>query len=177
MQAGAKVKAIIEAQDHEGGFPVQANRVRRLGIPVLTSKILVKAIPNEDHSGITGAVIADCENFKAVPGSEEIVTGIDAINICTGLIPDNQLLIKGNEIFGRYCYGAGDAIRIGEGTSAVLRGKQVAMEIVQETGQKLNYDDYLAISKEYIDSQQHPTRIIEEALSRMKNEWRRNLLF
>ncbi|MGE5383005.1 MAG: FAD-dependent oxidoreductase, partial [Omnitrophica WOR_2 bacterium] len=29
MQAGAKVKAIIEAQPFEGGFPVQANRVRR----------------------------------------------------------------------------------------------------------------------------------------------------
>ena len=37
MQAGASVKAIIEAMPHEGGFPVQANRVRRLGIPILTS--------------------------------------------------------------------------------------------------------------------------------------------
>lgn len=162
MQAGASVKAIIEAQDSEGGFPVQANRVRRLGIPVLTSKILIKAIPNEDHSGITGAVIANCENFKPVPGTEEIISGIDAINICTGLIPDNQLLIKGNEIFGRNCYGAGDAIRIGEGTSAVLRGKQAAMEILQEMGAAVNYDDFLAVSKEYIDSQQHPVKIIEK---------------
>ena len=46
MQAGAQVKAIVEAMDKEGGFPVQANRVRRLGIPVMTSHILVKAIPN-----------------------------------------------------------------------------------------------------------------------------------
>lgn len=30
MQAGAKVKAILEAMPHEGGFPVQANRIRRL---------------------------------------------------------------------------------------------------------------------------------------------------
>ncbi|HNV52888.1 MAG TPA: FAD-dependent oxidoreductase, partial [Tenuifilaceae bacterium] len=35
MQAGANVKAIIEAMPHEGGFPVQANRVRRLGIPIM----------------------------------------------------------------------------------------------------------------------------------------------
>ncbi len=46
MQAGAHVKAIIEAMPNEGGFPVQANRVRRLGIPVILSHILVKAIPN-----------------------------------------------------------------------------------------------------------------------------------
>ncbi len=162
LQAGAKVKAIIEAQPFEGGFPVQANRVRRLGIPVLTSRILLKAIPNDDHSGIVGAVVAECRNFEAVPGTEMIIDGIDAINICTGLVPDDQLLIKGNEIFGRNCYGAGDAIRIGEGTSAVVRGKQVAFEILQEMGESFSYDEYLSVSKDYIDSQQHPSRIIEE---------------
>jgi glycine/D-amino acid oxidase-like deaminating enzyme/Fe-S-cluster-containing hydrogenase component 2/thioredoxin reductase/bacterioferritin-associated ferredoxin len=161
MQAGAQVKAIIEAQPREGGFPVQANRVRRLGIPVMLSHILVKAIPNEDHTGIIGAVVAACENFKPIPGTERMIDGIDAINICTGLVPDDQLLIKGNEIFGRNCFGAGDAIRIGEGTSAVLRGKQVAFEIIQEMGERFDYDQFLEVSKEYIDSQQHPVRIIE----------------
>ncbi len=162
MQAGAKVKAILEAMPREGGFPVQANRVRRLGIPVELSTMLLKAIPNKDHTGITGAVVAKCENFQPIPGTERIIDGIDAINICTGLVPDDQLLIKGNEIFGRKCFGAGDAIRIGEGTSAVVRGKQVAYEIIQCLGEPNNYDDYLATSKEYIDSQQHPTKIIEQ---------------
>ncbi|HBZ66117.1 MAG TPA: ferredoxin [Bacteroidales bacterium] len=162
MQAGAKVKAIIEAMPGEGGFPVQANRVRRLGIPILTSHILLKAIPNADHTGIIGAVVAKCENFKPIPGTEKVIDGIDAINICTGLVSDDQLLIKGNEIFGRRCFGAGDSIRIGEGTSAVLRGKQVAYEILADMGVRYKYDDYLALSKEYIDSQQHPTRVIEK---------------
>ena len=122
MQAGATIKAIIEGMDHEGGFPVQANRVRRLGIPIMTSHILLKAIPNEDHTGVVGAVIAKCENFKPIPGTEQVIDDIDIINICTGLIPDSQLLVKGREVFGLNTYGAGDAIRIGEGTSAVLRG-------------------------------------------------------
>lgn len=162
MQAGATVKAIIEAQPCEGGFPVQANRVRRLGIPIMLSHILLKAIPNKTHDGIIGAVIAKCENFKPIPGTEVLIEGIDAINICTGLVPDDQLLIKGNEIFGRHCLGAGDAIRIGEGTSAVLRGRQAAYEILQEMGKRFNYDDFLKVSKEYIDSQQHPERVIEK---------------
>jgi len=162
MQAGATVKAIIEAMPNEGGFPVQANRVRRLGIPVLTSKILLKAIPNDDNTGITGAVIADCENFKPIAGTERVIDGIDAINICTGLVQDDQLLIKGKEIFGRNVYGAGDAVRIGEGTSAVLRGKQVAYEIMEDLGVRYDYDAFLAVSKEYIDSQQHPIRVIEK---------------
>ncbi len=162
MQAGANVKAILEAMPGEGGFPVQANRVRRLGIPVLTSHILLKAIPNESHDGIVGAVVAECKDFKPIPGTEKIIDGIDAINICTGLVQDDQLLIKGNEIFGRRCFGAGDAIRIGEGTSAVLRGRQAAFDVLHELGVNFNYDEYLALSKEYIDSQQHPVRVIPE---------------
>jgi glycine/D-amino acid oxidase-like deaminating enzyme/Fe-S-cluster-containing hydrogenase component 2/thioredoxin reductase/bacterioferritin-associated ferredoxin len=162
MQAGANVKAIIEAQSREGGFPVQANRVRRLGIPVMLSHILIKAIPNEDNTGIKGAVVAECANFQPIEGTEKLIEGIDAINICTGLVSDDQLLIKGNEVFGRNCFGAGDAIRIGEGTSAVLRGKQVAFEILESVGKRYDYDAFLQVSKEYIDSQQHPVRVIED---------------
>jgi glycine/D-amino acid oxidase-like deaminating enzyme/thioredoxin reductase/Fe-S-cluster-containing hydrogenase component 2 len=161
MQAGANVKAIIEAMPVEGGFPVQANRVRRLGIPVILSHMLVKAIPNSRNDGICGAVVAECRDFTPVPGTEKIIDGIDAINICTGLIPDNQLLVKGREVFGTRVYAAGDAMRIGEGTTAVLRGKQAAMEIIQETGVRSDYNEYLSLSKEYIDSQQHPTRVLE----------------
>ncbi|HSV89119.1 MAG TPA: FAD-dependent oxidoreductase [Bacteroidales bacterium] len=161
-QAGARVKAIIEAQAREGGFPVQANRVRRLGIPVLLSHIILEALPNRKGDGIRGAVIAKAVNFEPVRGTEKVLEGIDAINICTGLMPDDALLEKGKEIFGRHCYGAGDALRIGEGTSAVLRGKQVAYEVIENMKIQFNYDDYLLVSKEYIDSQQHPLKILED---------------
>lgn len=162
VQAGASVKMIIEAMPHEGGFPVQANRVRRLGIPILTSHTLIEAIPNEDGTGIVGAIIAECENFRSVPGTEKRIDGIDCINICTGLIPDNQLFVKGNAIFGRSCHGVGDSVRIGEGTSAVLRGRQCAYEIMQNLGLRYNYEDYLRVSRDYIDSQQHPVRLLDE---------------
>ncbi len=162
MQAGAKVKAIIEAMPAEGGFPVQANRVRRLGIPILTSYTLVEAIPNADRTGITGAVIAKCENFEPIPGTEVRIDGIDCINICTGLLPDNQLLKKGAEVFGRACHGVGDAVRIGEGTSAVLRGRQCAYEVMMDLGKRVDYSAYLTISKDYVDSQQRPVRLLEK---------------
>ena len=162
MQAGATIRAIIEAMPREGGFPVQANRVRRLGIPIMTGYTLVRAVPNADCTGITGAVIAKCENFKPIPGTEQLIDDIDIINICTGLVPDNQLLTKGKELFGHHVYGVGDAVRIGEGTSAVLRGRQAAYEIAQEMGLRYNYDEYLDISRQYIDSQQHPVRLLEK---------------
>ncbi|MEG1499393.1 MAG: FAD-dependent oxidoreductase [Bacteroidales bacterium] len=156
FQAGAEVKAILEAAPVFGGFPVQRNRVQRIGIPIFTSKMLIKAIPNENHTGIIGAVVADCKDFKPIEGTEKEIRDIDVINICTGLLPDNQLLIKGKEIFGENCRGVGDAVRIGEGTSAVLRGKQCAYEILQALSVPFPYDHYLAISKMYIDSQQKP---------------------
>ncbi len=162
MQAGANIKAIIEAAPKEGGFPVQANRLKRLGIPIITSHILLEAIPNEDYSGITGAIIAKCENFRPVAGTEQVITGIDCINICTGLVPDSHLFKKGKEVFGRACYGVGDAVRIGEGTTAVLRGRQCAFQIMEELGVKYDYDEYLKISKEYVDSQQHPVKVLEK---------------
>ena len=161
MQAGARVKAIIEAMPNEGGFPVQANRVRRLGIPILTGYTLVEAIPNADRSGIVSAVIAQCRNFQPIPGTEVRIDGIDCINICTGLLPDKNLLAKGAQVFGRSCHGVGDAVRIGEGTSAVLRGRQCAYEVIQELGLRTDYAKYLEISREYIDSQQKPVRILE----------------
>ncbi|MDR0368703.1 MAG: FAD-dependent oxidoreductase [Bacteroidales bacterium] len=162
MQAGATIKAIIEAQAFEGGFPVQANRVRRLGIPIMTSHILVKAIPNKTKDGIVGAIIAQCKDFKPIPGTEKMIDGIDLINICTGLVSDDQLAVKSKEIFGGNTFSVGDATRIGEGTSAVLRGKQAAYEIAQSLNIRYDYNQYLEISKEYIDSQQHPVRILEK---------------
>src|SRR5574344_1723102 len=162
MQAGATIRAIIEAMPNEGGFPVQANRVRRLGIPILTGHTLLKAMPNENRTGVVGAVIAECRNFKPVAGTEKVINDIDIINICTGLVPDNQLLVKGKEVFGLNTYGVGDAVRIGEGTSAVLRGKQAAYEVAQNLGVRFDYDAYLELSKQYIDSPQHPVRLLEE---------------
>ena len=164
MQAGATIRAIVEAQPREGGFPVQANRVRRLGIPIMTGHTLLRAIPNADFTGVTGAVIARCENFRPIPGTEQVIDNIDIINICTGLVPDNQLLVKGREVFGLHTYGVGDAVRIGEGTSAVLRGRQAAYEVAQNLGLRFDYDAYLDISRQYIDSQQHPVRLLERPL-------------
>lgn len=162
MQAGARIKAIIEGMDHEGGFPVQANRVRRLGIPIMTGHVLLKALPNKDHSGVTGAVIARCKDFKPLPGTERIVDDIDIINVCTGLMPDSQLLTKGKSVFGACVHGAGDAVRIGEGTSAVLRGRQAAYEVAQSMGVRCDYNEYLDISRQYIDSQQRPVRLLDQ---------------
>lgn len=163
IQAGACVHAIVEGMEQAGGFPVQANRVRRMGIPILTGTVLIKAIPNADHTGVAGAVVAQCRDFRPIPGTERIIDDIDIINICTGLIPDSQLLTKGREVFGYRVFGAGDAVRIGEGTSAVLCGRLAAYEVARDMGVRYDYNEYLDVSRQHIDSQQRPVRILDEA--------------
>ncbi|MBQ7279465.1 MAG: FAD-dependent oxidoreductase [Bacteroidales bacterium] len=164
LQAGAEVRAIVEYADHEGGFPVQANRVRRMGIPIMTSRTLLKAIPNDKGDGIRGAVIGKVVDGHYLPGTEEVIDGIDMINICTGLIPDDRLINKSREVYGLNAYAAGDATRIGEGTSAVLHGRKVALEIAQQMGRKIDYNEYLAVCKQHIESQQPPVRVLQQPL-------------
>ncbi|OFX67897.1 MAG: ferredoxin [Bacteroidetes bacterium GWE2_29_8] len=171
-QAGANIKAIIEGNNALGGFPVQANRIRRLGIPIVLAHLVVEAIPNKKKDGIIGVVVAEAENMKPKQGTEKVIYGIDTINVCTGLISDNELFTKGKNMFGGRCFAVGDAMRIGEGTSAVLRGFEVAFNIISELDQKYNYEAYLKTSKEFLDSQQKPIRILAEAI--LPNEERQN---
>ena len=69
------------------------------------------------------------QRLQSYSGNRKIIDDIDIINICTGLVPDDQLLVKGKEVFGIHTFGIGDAIRIGEGTSAVLRGNKLLMRL------------------------------------------------
>jgi hypothetical protein len=97
MQAGANVKAVIEALPHEGGFPVQANRVRRLGIPIILSHILLKAIPNEDHTGIIGALWLNVRILNQSQVKKKLSPELMLLIFVQGLVPDDQLLIKGKK--------------------------------------------------------------------------------
>ena len=54
--------------------------------------------------------------------------------------------VKDELWFSDLMTSAVDAVRIGEGTSAVLRGKQAAFEVAQNLGVRYNYDEHLKIS-------------------------------
>src|SRR3989339_708175 len=47
LQAGVKVKAIIEAAPTIGGYKVHASKMRRLGVPILTQTTVQRAIGKE----------------------------------------------------------------------------------------------------------------------------------
>lgn len=92
MQAGIEVVGIVEAAPKVGGYAVHAAKVCREGVPVYVSHTVLKAIPNEDESGITGAVIVQVDGkFQPIPGTEKFIE-CDCIGIAVGLSPSIELV-------------------------------------------------------------------------------------
>ena len=88
LQAGVDVVAILEAAPKIGGYGVHAAKVRRAGVPILTSHTIVRALGTRR---VTGAVVAKVDNaWRPVPGSEKRFD-VDTICVAIGLRPNARL--------------------------------------------------------------------------------------
>jgi len=139
LQAGVKVKAIIEAAPTIGGYKVHASKMRRLGVPILTQTTVQRAIGKE-HLEAVELVSLD-EKWQPIAGSEKIEK-VDALCISVGLSPMHQLLSMVNaktkfisELGGfvpviddhhqtsvANIFACGDAVGIEEASSAMMEG-------------------------------------------------------
>lgn len=154
LQAGMEVTGIIEAAPKVGGYGVHSAKVRRAGVPVYTGHTILEAVPNEDMSGIEGAVIAEVdEKFQPVKGTERFV-GCDTIGIAVGLTPDIALPSMAGVTFvngGRLgtqvpmhdrdmmttqsgIYVAGDSAGVEEASSAIEEGKLAGIAAAEALG-------------------------------------------
>ena len=88
LQAGAEVVAIVEAMPHIGGYGVHASKIRRAGVPILTSHTILRA---EGEEGVARAVVAAVdENWQPIPGREKVFE-VDTICLAVGLSPLAEL--------------------------------------------------------------------------------------
>lgn len=88
LQAGAEVIAIIEGLSYIGGYGVHASKVRRAGVPILTSHTILQA---EGDEKVKGAVIAQVdEKWEPVTGTQETLD-VDTICLAVGLSPLAEL--------------------------------------------------------------------------------------
>ena len=156
LQAGAKVKAIVEATSKIGGYMVHANKIMRLGVPILLNHTIISAL-GEDR--VEGAIIAQVDGkFKPIPGTEKEIT-VDTICLAVGLQPSVELVAQtGGEIryiseLGGYVpvrdenmkttvdnvYVAGDLSGIEEASTAMIEGYIAGYNIAQKiTGKDLS---------------------------------------
>ena len=154
LQSGAEVAGIVEAAPQLGGYGVHSAKVRRAGVPIFTGHTVLEAVPNEDKSGIVGAVIAEVDDkFQPVKGTEQFIA-CDCIGIAVGLTPDIALPAMAHVEFinaGRLgsqvpmhdrdmmttqdgIYVAGDASGVEEASSAIEEGKLAGIAAAEALG-------------------------------------------
>lgn len=157
LQAGIDVAGIVEAAPLIGGYGVHSAKVLRAGVPMYTGYTVLEATPNDDMSGVKGAIIAQVdETFQPVKGTEQFIE-CDTIGIAVGLTPDIALPSMADVTFvnaGRLgsqvpmhdrnmettkagIYVAGDSAGVEEASSAIEEGKLAGIAAAEALG-KIN---------------------------------------
>jgi sarcosine oxidase, subunit alpha len=169
LQAGVKVKAIVEAAPTIGGYKVHASKIRRLGIPILTSTTVKKAIGKDAIEAIETVKLD--EKWQEIPNTSEIIT-VDALCISVGLSPMHQLISMINaktkfipELGGFVpvidhhhrtsvpsVFVCGDAVGIEEASSAMMEGYLTGLYVAQDLGlQHPNEKELIALYEEQLN--------------------------
>ncbi|NMA17529.1 MAG: FAD-dependent oxidoreductase [Clostridiaceae bacterium] len=151
LQAGVEVVAVVEGLPNIGGYAVHASKIRRAGVPILTSHTLLRA---DGVDGVESAVIAQIDNrWQPIPGSSKSVS-CDVICISVGLSPLTELLWQAGcdmryvPQLGGYVplrnerlettvpeiYIAGDVAGIEEASAAMVEGRLAGLEAAASLG-------------------------------------------
>lgn len=154
LQAGVEVAAIVEGLPAIGGYLVHAGKIRRAGIPILTSHTIVRA---DGRESVESAVIAEVDPaWQVIPGTERKVP-CDVICIAVGLSPLAELLWQAGcemryvkELGGHVpirderletsvpgLFIAGDLTGIEEASAAMVEGQLAGLEAAASLGCEL----------------------------------------
>ncbi len=139
LQAGVSVAAIVEGSPRIGGYLVHASKVRRAGVPILTSHTILEAYGQDT---VEGAVICQLDQaWQPIKGTEQRLSA-DVICLAIGLSPLSDLLWQADcrmlyipELGGHvawrderlrtsqpHIFIAGDVAGIEEASSAMVEG-------------------------------------------------------
>jgi thioredoxin reductase/Fe-S-cluster-containing hydrogenase component 2 len=88
IQAGVKVVAILEADSKVGGYKVHADKIRRLGVPILLSHTIKEAKGKDSVEEVTWVRVD--EGWQPIPGTEQ-THSIDFVCLAVGLTPLTEL--------------------------------------------------------------------------------------
>jgi sarcosine oxidase subunit alpha len=151
LQAQVEVVAVLEAMPRIGGYLVHAAKLRRAGVPILTSHTIVRAVGEDCVSGAVMERIDD--RWRSVPGTETEVQ-CDVICLAVGLTPLSDLLWQAGcemkyvpELGGHVpvrdsclrtsnpsVYIAGDVGGVEEASSAMIQGEIAGISAVMSLG-------------------------------------------
>ncbi len=151
LQAGARVKGVVEILPYIGAWFVHAAKLRRYGVKVYTRHTIKEVLGDER---VEAAVIVKVdEKFRHIAGTETKIP-CDLVLIAIGLTPDTRLLAQAGavvtwvpELGGlvpirtRYLetsvpnlFIAGDASGIEEATTAMIEGEIAGLSAAIKAG-------------------------------------------
>jgi sarcosine oxidase subunit alpha len=170
LQAGVEVAAVVEAMPEVGGYDVHARKIRRAGVPILTSHT-VKAV----HGARTveaACVWALGSDFQPIPGTERAFQ-VDTVCLAVGLAPLADLLWQAGckmayipELGGHVAirdedyrtsrpdiYVAGDLAGIEEASSAMIEGTIAGIAAARSLGHSTrDSEEMLATARAQLDA-------------------------
>lgn len=140
FQAGVEVVAVIEATPKIGAYQVHASKIARMGVPILTSHTIRRAVGTEKVEA--AEIVQLDENWQEITGTVQLLE-VDTICLAVGLNPSSEILsqagarmkyipaLGGNvalhdenlESTVPGVYVAGDVSGIEEASSAMLEGR------------------------------------------------------
>ncbi len=153
LQANVDVAAVIEAAPCIGGYLVHAAKLRRAGVPILTSYTIVAAHGDDT---VTGATIAQVDDqWQPIAGTEHEVE-CDVICLAVGLMPLVDILWQAGcemkyvpELGGHVpvrdenmctsnpkVYVAGDSGGVEEASSAMVTGEIAGISAAKSLGRE-----------------------------------------
>ena len=130
IQAGIEVAALIEALPQVSGYKVHADKLKRLGVPILTGHTVVAAGGQGKVEWVTVARL-DPE-WKVVPNTHKTFE-VDSVLIAVGLARVNEFYLKAEQ-WGMDVFCAGDAQEIAEASAAMFTGKIEGFKIAKSLG-------------------------------------------
>jgi sarcosine oxidase subunit alpha len=151
LQAGIEVAAVIEAMPKIGGYYVHAAKIKRHGVPILTSYTLSSIKGSQKVEGAT--IIQLDEKGSPIIGTEKNLN-VDTIALAVGLQPNYRLCHQigcqfdySRELSGfvplrdkymktskEQIYLAGDCAGIEEATTAMMEGKLAGLAAAVSLG-------------------------------------------
>jgi NADPH-dependent 2,4-dienoyl-CoA reductase/sulfur reductase-like enzyme/Pyruvate/2-oxoacid:ferredoxin oxidoreductase delta subunit/bacterioferritin-associated ferredoxin len=132
IQAGIGVVGLVEAMPEVGGYKVHQDKIKRLGVPVLTSHT-VKHVRGSGRMESVTVVEVDAD-FEEIPGTETTYKA-DTLLVAVGLNPVDELYEQAKH-FGMEVHSAGDALEIAEASAAIFSGRIVGREIALSLGKE-----------------------------------------
>lgn len=148
LQAGIEVAAIVDILGKVGGYEVHADKIRRMGVPILLGTGVVSV---EGQGRVERATIAEVDgSFRPILETARTYA-VDTVLVAAGLSPCDELHRQASS-FGLLSVTAGDAEEIAEASSAMFGGRIAAISLAKLLGKKVDLDPGLVATREVLKS-------------------------